>query len=85
MDVLYALLEEGADVDAQDVYGNTSLHLAASYGDMAVVRQLLRARATNYLTNSNGNTALQEAAVEGHTDVVRLLQQLQTRRGLRRQ
>jgi ankyrin repeat protein len=41
-----ALIDHGADVNAQDCIGNTPLHLACISGRLAIVGVLLRANAT---------------------------------------
>lgn len=65
------LLEARAAVDAQPITLVTPLLLAASTGDVPLVRALLAARAEPLLKDRDGNTALQRAAA--HPEVHRLI------------
>lgn len=52
------LLEHGAEVDARDTDGNTPLILAARYGNVAMVKALLTAKADFKAVNKAGHTAV---------------------------
>ena len=45
------LLASGANVNAQDIHGDTPLHIAAFHGNADVAKQLLRHGATNTIRN----------------------------------
>jgi ankyrin repeat protein len=66
-------LEKGADVEATERYGGTSLVVTATRGHKAVVRLLLEKGADIGATDHDGVTALVEAAAGGHKAVVWLL------------
>ena len=69
---LRQLIKEGAQVNAVDEWGNTALLLAAREGDVETARTLLRAGAE---VDGRGGalTPLGQAALRGHTHMVRLL------------
>ena len=75
-----ALVDEGADIWAQDQDGRTALSYAAERGDVAVVKTLLCAAGTpkqrkklvNLADNEN-NTPLKFAKDQGHKKIVQLL------------
>ena len=53
------LLRHNADIDAQDARGNTALHVAAKWGDVDIVRVLLRNNASLTLKNRAERTPLE--------------------------
>ncbi|AXV79796.1 ankyrin repeat domain-containing protein [Ralstonia solanacearum] len=53
-DMVRALIEHGAELNAQDTKGNTALHLAARMGNGAVLRSLLRRGADRCIKNAKG-------------------------------
>jgi serine/threonine-protein phosphatase 6 regulatory ankyrin repeat subunit B len=59
--VVTFLIEQGADVDTQDVEGWTALILASSRGDLNSVRELIEAGADVNLQTVDGLTALDHA------------------------
>jgi len=61
------------DLDQQNVFGWTALHLAACVGHDPVVGRLLKHGALDRTPNSDGNTPLHLAAQEGHLGVVKNL------------
>jgi len=48
------LLEHGVDINAQDYYGNTALHLACWANDIAAIEHLIKRDAKTTLRNSDG-------------------------------
>lgn len=69
------LVDDGADVDAQDSGGFTPLHFAAEYSSVEAARRLLHHGAKVDLTNMHGNTPLFGAVynAKGRTDLIELL------------
>jgi pectate lyase len=68
-----AFLEEGANVNATDVLGDTPLHYAAGNGDKAIV-ELLLARGANITAKGRyGATPLHRASGEDNKDIAALL------------
>jgi hypothetical protein len=67
------LLEEGADANAEDIWGLTALQWAAMYGHEAVARLLLEKGADACGDETYGLTALHTSAMNGHEAVARLL------------
>ena len=68
-DVVTALLEAGASVDAVDKQGDTPLHYAAGQGHADVARALLEAGASVRAANQQRKTPLHLAADRGHAEV----------------
>lgn len=67
------LLENGADVNQQDKYGNCPLHRAASKGHLGVMRLLLSQKAIRVdLADREGNTALHVGSLT-HLSLLTLL------------
>jgi ankyrin repeat protein len=62
VDIAALLIEQGADVDEKDQFGNTPLHLALRYPDM--VRLLLDSGADVNARNAMGNTPLHLAVTD---------------------
>ena len=60
-------------VNATDGEGNTILHIAASHGELDMVRLLIELGADVNATNWEGNTILHNAALRGELDTVRFL------------
>jgi ankyrin repeat protein len=60
-DLVKFFVENGADVNQQNDYGNTALILASMWGHTEVVRFLLSKGADASIKNKDGNTALNEA------------------------
>lgn len=68
------LLENGADVNARNIYGQTALMQACRSGHWEVVQTLLAFRCNVWKADSlSGRTALHAAAAGGHVRCVRLL------------
>ncbi len=74
-DVVKVLIARGADVNAQNVYRFTPLHVICSgWGNVACARLLLEAGANPDLKESNaGMTPLLWAAAKANTELVKLL------------
>ena len=70
---LITLLQEGIDINSQDSYGATALHLAAQRNHTAVVRLLVEKGAKVDMTNNRRETALFRAVRNGHKMIVELL------------
>ena len=62
-EALEVLVKAGADLNTQDVHGNTALIYAASYNDDAAVDVLLEGGADAAITNNDGHTAAEYAAM----------------------
>jgi ankyrin repeat protein len=68
------MLYAGADVNAQDSYGESALHAAASAGHLDIVRILaVEHEAALDVQNWEGWTPLICAVVRGHTAVAKFL------------
>jgi hypothetical protein len=73
LNVVKALLEAGADVNAKDSAGQSALFYAARKGNREVVSLLLENRINYYAVDAQGNIARTIAFREGHTDIVALM------------
>lgn len=69
------LLDSGADVNDNNVFGSTALHCAAANGNLELVMLLVEKGAHLNLHDKFGNTALTFAARYGKTEIVRYLLQ----------
>ena len=67
------LLARGADVNAEDLDGDTALHGAAQTGNVEIMQVLLDKGANVNAQNNSGGTPLMWSAVYGHDDAARLL------------
>ena len=75
-DDIYALerlFEEGEDINASNVIGQTALHVAALWGNVDTVEFLLLAGANMNAQNQNGQTPLHFASAKGMSKCVQLL------------
>lgn len=72
--IVRALLEHKADVNAQDDEGNTALMLAASQGSARVVQLLLEYGAIPDRRSEGGTTAFSIARSKGHMLIARLIE-----------
>lgn len=73
MEVAEFLLEQGADVNAQDKGGLIPLHNASSYGHLDLAALLIKHKTTVNATDNWGFTPLHEAAQKGRTQLSALL------------
>ncbi|XP_021368413.1 tankyrase-like isoform X2 [Mizuhopecten yessoensis] len=67
------LISEGADVCVSDENGTTPLHVAASYGNLGLVKTLQENRANNNAQDQRGRTPMYFAILGGHEDVTEYL------------
>ena len=68
------LEQQGIDVNARNVYGETALHYAALHGQLALVQKLLAASDINpFIEDFNGQTAIMNARKQGHDVCVAVL------------
>jgi len=74
-DVLTALIEKGANIDAPGKYGKTPLMYAAELGNINVIGILLSHNANVNARTASGSTALTFAAENGHASVTAMLVQ----------
>jgi len=73
LDITNELLDQGANVNRQDMVGNTALMGVCFKGHTGLAQTLLDHGAEINLKNSNGATALIYAASFGHSEIVQLL------------
>lgn len=81
-DVVKALIDAGADIEAAIGYGVRPLMLAAGYGETAVVETLLQAGADVLAKNEGGYTALMMVKQKNYVDVINLLHEAEQLAGL---
>ena len=74
VDIVKLLLDAGADVNERSRVSRTPLIWAAGSGQLNTVRLLLKNGADPDLVDSNGETAADLAAENGHDDVAHFLQ-----------
>lgn len=67
------LIEKGANVNAKDGFGMTSLMWAAYNGEVELVKILLEKGADKTIEAQGGQTALQGAQDKDHTEIIELL------------
>jgi ankyrin repeat protein len=73
LEVVRALIANGAEVNEVDKDVCTALHYAASDGRSDVIQELIAKGADVNLVESNGMTALHRAVICGHLGVVEVL------------
>lgn len=74
-EIVMALIESGAEVNAEDEYGNTPLHWAVKGGRREVAEALIEREATIDARDRDGFTPLITAAVDNRDDMFRTLLQ----------
>ena len=72
-DVVIALIDAGADLNAQNIFEMSALMRAAEFGWNKIVEVLIEARAQVDLRDKKGNSALIIAAEVGEKDTVKRL------------
>ncbi|KAJ0524685.1 putative protein S-acyltransferase [Helianthus annuus] len=76
------LLEEGARVNAADIYGYQTTHVAAQYGQTAFLYHIVtKWNADPDVPDNEGRSPLHWAAYKGFADSIRLLLFLDAHRG----
>uniref|UniRef100_K7FN42 Uncharacterized protein n=1 Tax=Pelodiscus sinensis TaxID=13735 RepID=K7FN42_PELSI len=73
VEMVRALLGQGAEINVTDKQGWTPLHLAAKSGFLASVQLLVESGATPTLESKEGRIPVQYAAAENHQEVVSFL------------
>ena len=74
LEIVEYLIENGANIEAKDDYGNTPLHTAANYGStLEIVEYLIENGADIEANNNDGNTPLHHAAENGNLEIVEYL------------
>jgi uncharacterized protein len=81
-DVVQALIDAGANIEAAIGYGVRPLMLAAGYGETAVVETLLNAGADVLANNEGGYTALMMVKQKHYVDVINLLHEAEQNAGV---
>ena len=61
-DEIKILIDQGADINIQDPWGDTPLHRAAYFGNIEMVQLLLKKGANKHLKNKKGRTPANLAA-----------------------
>lgn len=73
VEVVKETLEKGADINAKDRYGNTSLHWATNNENADLVTFLLKKGADVNAKDNDGYTPLRWASPKGNTEIAELL------------
>lgn len=82
LDVVQALVDAGANLEAAIGYGVRPLMLAAGYGETGIVDLLIRSGADVLAKNEGGYTALMMVKQKHYVDVVNLLHEAEQLAGL---
>ena len=70
------LINAGADINSQDERGDSALHMAGYFGDLARVKFLIDSGADINLKDDQGNTLLMDAQRREQQDIVEYLQSI---------
>lgn len=73
LEKLRAALDDGEDIDAQDLEGRTMLHWAVDRDQTTIVEELLRRKASPNVQDADGMTPLHYAASCEHEEMAQLL------------
>lgn len=73
LNVVKALLDAGADINARDGLGQTALFYAARQGNADAVQFLLERNADYYAVDHFGDVARNVAHRQGHTDILQMM------------
>ena len=76
IDVIEALLDAGADIDAKNKYGIAALHEAAGFGKSETVQALVDFGASIDILDNEGRTPLKHAFSQGQKENMEVLLQL---------
>ena len=71
--LIQLLIQDGADINGQNKYGNTALHFASYYSHKDCLETLLRAGAGVNVQDNRGWTALYWASYYSHKDCLEAL------------
>ncbi|MDD4929514.1 MAG: ankyrin repeat domain-containing protein [Gallionella sp.] len=82
VEVVQALIDAGANVEAAIGYGVRPLMLAAGYGEAEIVQTLLAAGADVLARNEGGYTALMMVKQKHYVDVINLLNEAERDAGV---
>ena len=73
-DIAKLLIQKGADINVQDSFDDTPLHLACEQGYAEMVRVLLNEKTVStILKNGKGQTAFEVAMAENHKKIIRMI------------
>ena len=71
------------DVNAKNIYGVSSLHMACSRGNAVALEELLTSPSLDvYITDNHGDTALHEACLLGDVGIVQMLLTAMDKKGM---
>ncbi|TRX89494.1 hypothetical protein FHL15_009663 [Xylaria flabelliformis] len=72
-EIVQLLIEKGADVESEDSYGYTPLHIAAENGHQEIVQLLIEKGANVESANRSRQTPLLKAVQSRHQEIMKLL------------
>lgn len=70
---ILSLINQGANIDSADIYGDSALYWAAGQGLMDIAEFLLDLGANVNVKSFNNSTPLHAAAANGHKEIIKLL------------